>query len=198
MGTRGWSDIGYNALICSHARLIEGRGRDVVGAHCTGHNSAAVGVQFMVGGDEKPTPEMYARARRFYDECCRAGGRTLRKLGHRDGFATSCPGDVIEAWVKAGMPAKTDPAKATPTPVPTTPTGAPPYAGRVLRRGSSGAEVRKMQQRLKDRGWRIDVDGVFGPATEAVVRAFQADKRLAVDGEVGRDTWTALWSAPIT
>lgn len=58
--------------------------------------------------------------------------------------------------------------------------------------------VRRFQARLKQRGWRIDVDGRFGPQTDRVVRAFQAEKGLVVDGKVGRLTWAAIWNAPIT
>jgi peptidoglycan hydrolase-like protein with peptidoglycan-binding domain len=36
------------------------------------------------------------------------------------------------------------------------------------------------------------VDGLFGPATEQRVKQFQADEHLAVDGVVGKNTWTAL------
>lgn len=36
------------------------------------------------------------------------------------------------------------------------------------------------------------MDGNFGPATERVVRAFQAKNKLEVDGTVGNQTWAAL------
>lgn len=73
--------------------------------------------------------------------------------------------------------------------------GVPPFPGTV-RRGSRGYGVRQVQQRLADRGWRVTVDGVFGPGTERVVRAFQSEKRLQVDGVVGPATWHALWTLP--
>lgn len=79
----------------------------------------------------------------------------------------------------------------TPGPVP------PPFPGE-LRRGSAGAGVRQLQQRLKDRGWRLGVDGDFGSTTEGVVRAFQKEKGLAVDGVVGPRTWAAVWQSAVT
>ena len=114
MSTRAWSDIGYNGLVCQHGRAIEGRGIDYSGAHCPDHNTSGYGFQFMVGGDQQPTAAAKARMRRLYDDACDHSKRTLAKRGHRDGFATACPGDGIYAWVKAGMPAATEEDEVTP------------------------------------------------------------------------------------
>jgi GH25 family lysozyme M1 (1,4-beta-N-acetylmuramidase) len=54
------------------------------------------------------------------------------------------------------------------------------------------------QQRMKDRGWSIGVDDVYGSASKTVCIAFQREKKLQVDGIVGPQTWNASWSAPIT
>jgi peptidoglycan hydrolase-like protein with peptidoglycan-binding domain len=46
---------------------------------------------------------------------------------------------------------------------------------------------------MAQRGWRIRVDGIFGPQSERVARAFQKRRGLRVDGLVGPRTWTATW-----
>jgi hypothetical protein len=68
----------------------------------------------------------------------------------------------------------------------------------LMKRGSRGPGVVALQRRLVDRGWHLDVDGDFGPATDKVVRRYQREKGLEVDGEVGQLTWTSLWTAPVT
>jgi peptidoglycan hydrolase-like protein with peptidoglycan-binding domain len=57
----------------------------------------------------------------------------------------------------------------------------------TLRSGSEGRQVRLLQQALG-----IQVDGVYGPETEAAVRRFQASRGLQVDGVLGPDTSRAL------
>lgn len=85
-----------------------------------------------------------------------------------------------------------------PSPVPVAMVaGTPPFPG-VVKAGSRGDAVRQVQQRLRDRGWRLTVDGVFGGTTDLVVRRFQGEKGLATDGVVGPRTWTALWRSAIT
>lgn len=59
--------------------------------------------------------------------------------------------------------------------------------------GSNGSAVTELQQRLANFGYWITVDGSFGPATEAIVKDFQAeDGTVAVDGVVGPATWAAI------
>jgi hypothetical protein len=85
-----------------------------------------------------------------------------------------------------------------PGPTPTTP--APPTDWKsprpTLRRGSTGPDVNYLQS-LLNRAYKsysnLVVDGIFGPATEAVVREFQLRAGLpAVDGVVGPATWARL------
>lgn len=57
----------------------------------------------------------------------------------------------------------------------------------MLTKGMKGDEVKTLQHALK-----IIEDGVFGPATEKAVQAFQAEHGLRQDGMVGPQTRAAL------
>lgn len=60
------------------------------------------------------------------------------------------------------------------------------------------AGIKQFQSKLKARGWSITADGLFGPATSKVVKQFQKEKGLSVDGGVGAETWAAIWEEPVT
>jgi peptidoglycan hydrolase-like protein with peptidoglycan-binding domain len=62
----------------------------------------------------------------------------------------------------------------------------------TIRRGNTGAGVRRLQAELNADGAALEEDGVFGPGTDAVVRAWQQAHGLTVDGVVGPATWRAL------
>jgi hypothetical protein len=59
--------------------------------------------------------------------------------------------------------------------------------------GAAGAEVKALQQKLKDEGFDPGaVDGAFGHGTEAAVIAFQRSEGLTPDGIAGPRTQAAL------
>jgi peptidoglycan hydrolase-like protein with peptidoglycan-binding domain len=65
----------------------------------------------------------------------------------------------------------------------------------LLETGSTGSEVSALQQALTAYATQNPaanpgaVDGIFGPHTDAAVRAYQGDRGVAVDGIVGDRTW---------
>lgn len=63
----------------------------------------------------------------------------------------------------------------------------------VVKRGSSGETVKKIQTKLKNWGYYTgSVDGIFGSKTLAAVKYFQRKNGLAVDGIVGAKTAAAM------
>ncbi|PKO15831.1 MAG: hypothetical protein CVU39_09925 [Chloroflexi bacterium HGW-Chloroflexi-10] len=58
-----------------------------------------------------------------------------------------------------------------------------------------GEDVMTLQKRLLELGYSElgKADGIFGPKTDQVVRDFQEDQGLTVDGVVGKKTWERLW-----
>jgi peptidoglycan hydrolase-like protein with peptidoglycan-binding domain len=66
-------------------------------------------------------------------------------------------------------------------------------ASGILREGSRGADVQRVQELLANIGYAPGpIDGIFGPKTKVAVLAFQDDHGLRVDGLVGWSTRTAL------
>ncbi len=137
----------------------------------------------------------------------------LKELGYLKGSADGDFGEATETAVKnfqanngltvdgkAGTATLnklySDSARKAPT---TTATNTPkatntPFTS--LKNGSTGAEVKKMQQRLKELGYlKGSADGDFGDATEAAVKAFQARNGLTVDGKAGTATLNKLYSS---
>lgn len=83
------------------------------------------------------------------------------------------------------------------TPKPTTPKPSQPSTKLgdkmpTLRKGKEGRNVRILQGLLVAWGHKISVDGIFGPKTEAALRAFQGKYAKPVDGIAGPITWNKL------
>ena len=74
----------------------------------------------------------------------------------------------------------------------------PPYPGTPLRVGSRGNNVIIMQQFLNAISTaypsipKLVVDGIFGPATQTAVMAFQRQFGLTADGVIGPVTWQRI------
>ena len=118
MDGNGWSDIGYSFVVCTHGYVYEGRGlyrRNSANGNTT-LNEQDYAVLLMVGssGLTKPTDAQLNGARDAIEYCREKGPAGPWLGGHRDGYATSCPGDAVYAWVKAGAPRPTAPQEDDP------------------------------------------------------------------------------------
>lgn len=75
------------------------------------------------------------------------------------------------------------------------PQNTPKASKPAVKVGSTGVVVKQLQGRLTQIGFPCGaLDGVFGAKTEAAVKAFQASRKLAVDGIVGSVTWNCLYN----
>lgn len=86
--------------------------------------------------------------------------------------------DDNSPWAIYGMPPAEPPPPDQPAPMPT------------LRKGSQGEYVKLMQASLGFLG--NEVDGDFGPKTEAKLKVFQEAHHLVADGVCGPQSWKAL------
>lgn len=60
----------------------------------------------------------------------------------------------------------------------------------LLKVGSTGADVKKLQEKLN-----IKSDGSFGPGTEKAVKEWQSSNGLTSDGIVGDGTWSKMFDS---
>jgi len=187
---RGFLDIDYNWLVDFNGIIYEGRGWDYAGSHTLDLNTPQIGVAF-IGYDRDVTDAAKHSIRTLYDESTRLKGSALTKTWHSAWSQTDCPGTNLRTWVRSGMVDPTPPSPPAP--------GFPKFAGTVLKRGMvNNHQVDIFQRQLQKRGWRIVVDGDFGPSTEAVVKAFQREKKLRPSGVVDKATWDKIYTAPVT
>lgn len=62
----------------------------------------------------------------------------------------------------------------------------------MIRQGWVGEHVRHLQKCLKEYGFDLKIDGIFGPKTAGQVKQFQAANGLTPDGVVGPKSWYVL------
>ncbi|GGK24838.1 hypothetical protein GCM10011583_66140 [Streptomyces camponoticapitis] len=108
MDGNGWSDIGYSFVVCTHGYSFEGRGlkrRNSANGN-TSLNDQDYAVCALVGssGLTQPTDPQLNGIRDTIEYCREKGPAGDWLGGHRDGYATTCPGGPLYAWVKKGAP----------------------------------------------------------------------------------------------
>lgn len=108
--TENYSDVAYNYAACPHGYLLEGRG---IGRRTGANgnqelNRAHYAIVGLVGdeGLTEPTDAMLSAIRDGID-LLRKNGAGTEIRGHRDGYATACPGGPLYAWVQKGAPRPT-------------------------------------------------------------------------------------------
>lgn len=119
MDGHGWNDLGYSMVACNHAAMI-GRGPHVLpAANGPGLNSGHYAILLLVGtgGVTRPTDAMLLRFHEARTYLMNQGDAGTQIKGHRDGYATDCPGDPIYDWVRLGAP-KPGHAPIPPPPLP--------------------------------------------------------------------------------
>lgn len=187
----GWSGVGYNFIVGQDGAIREGRGWNLVGAHCPGHNTNGIGVYVAVGGDQEATEAAKQAVVALYDEASRLAGHQLVKSYHGADYATACPGPKLIAWVKAGMPVA----------------GAAPVVTRTVAVASRA--VKRVARKVARKA--LAVDGIMGAATvrewqrvmgtpqdgvisrpSTLVAAVQRALKVPADGLLGPVTWKAI------
>ncbi|MFD7450346.1 LysM peptidoglycan-binding domain-containing protein [Kitasatospora sp. NPDC059827] len=106
--SEGWLDIAYSFVVCPHGYVFEGRGLNRKNG-ANGNSALNAGhyaVCAMVGteGITSPTDAMLDGLVDAIEYCQAQGGAGGEVRGHRDGYATSCPGDELYGWVQRGAP----------------------------------------------------------------------------------------------
>lgn len=98
-----YSDVAYNLAVCQHGYVLEGRGAGrQTGANGNQElNRNHYAIVVLIGGDTNPSPEAVGALREaiLY---LRSRGAGNEIKGHRDGYATSCPGTPLYNLVRSG------------------------------------------------------------------------------------------------
>lgn len=152
-----YSDVAYNYAACPHGYLLEGRG---IGKRTGANgnqtlNRAHYAIVGLVGdsGLTDPTPEMLS-ALRDGIELLQANGAGGEIKGHRDGYATSCPGEPLYNWVQAGAPRPNSQPTPVPAPGPSTPARyKTTIAGLEYGYGANGDQVTEVGNALVAKGF---------------------------------------------
>lgn len=190
----GWDGIAYTLVVCPHGTVFEGRG--------VGHRTAANGTNdsndrfyaiCALAGERDEIPDAMVDGIAAGAAFLRAEGAGPDVQPHSAFYDTACPGPILRRRTTQGDFSRGGAGSGGGGKI-------PPWRGVHLSYPppTIHPSVRVWQQRMRDRGWSIAVDGVYGPASRRTCIAFQREKGLPADGIVGPVTWAATWNAPVT
>lgn len=192
-----YSDIAYSLLVCRHGYVFEGRGkRKRTGANGNQElNKAHYAVMALLGneGDTTPTPEMIEGIKDAI-AYLRSYGAGKEIKGHRDGHATSCPGEPLYALVRAG---KLEPGVTAPAPKPK-PVYAPFPGVGFFRLGQTNPLILAMGKRLVAEDYKGYSVGPSNKFERGDIKAYAWWQRKLgysgtdADGYPGKTTWDKL------
>ena len=199
MDRRGWLDTGQHFTVSRGGFAMEGRHRSleivragrqqVEGAHCTGQNVVAVGIENEgTYTSVDPPAALWNRLRDLCAWICSRYGIAPTELyGHRDFKNTACPGDRLYSLLPR---LRSDVAGALGQRVSAVVKASWP----LLQAGDRGPEVTAAQYLLRDaHATTAAPTGVFDTGTDAAVRRFQAATGAEeVNGLLGGESWPVL------
>lgn len=99
---RGWRDIAYNEAVDQRGEAWVLRGH-VADGSVKNMGGEVYSILAAIGNDEPMTPAMQ-RTLRERVKAAQARYPRAKVVGHKDLVSTSCPGKIVHAWLKAGMP----------------------------------------------------------------------------------------------
>lgn len=189
----GYSDVAYNWAVCNHGVIFEGRGLGKrTGANGNQPlNRAHYAILWMGGTEGVVTPSAAAVASiKELIQYLRGHSTGKEIKGHRDGYATDCPGDPLYTLVKTG---KLEPSPAKPIP------HYAPFPGanyfKVGRTSSLVTELGKALVRAGFKGYKFGPGPVFTATDRKAVKWFQEKQGWSgsdADGIPGTETWKRL------
>lgn len=216
--SRRWADIGYSFGVCPHGIVLEGRGARRAQAAQPGGNTTWTSVTLMGGPSDDVTSAQIEGVRELRAWLRKNHGLGAGVRGHRDFLSTSCPGSKAYALVKNGTFGKAPSGSSSPSPGPGASKPVPGVKAPVFplksghwfgpessnSRNHSGywaadrPHIRRVRDRLRERGWSVAKGDRYDQALADVIRQFQREKKIGVDGLTGPQTWRFLWEAPVT
>lgn len=189
---RGFNGIGYHYVVRLDGTVEVGRAVERVGAHVLNQNSDKIGCVHVGGlrhgfgtdkGFDTRNSAQIASQIKLTRELIARFPTIVKVKGHKDYMATQCPAYDVAAWWESVN------GKMAPLPAPVVSTP-------MLKLGSKGHVVRRLQEALNTRGYSAGIaDGIFGQMTLRAVLAFQSAAQILPDGngKVGPVTWTTLF-----